>query len=75
MLLDQDHIIRESSAGLAVPYDENEFKKAIISIISNKSLYSKMSNNGKNWIFSNRTYDDLSIGLIQKYRGLTGSVV
>tara|TARA_Y100001934_G_scaffold275884_1_gene371275 strand:+ start:63 stop:740 length:678 start_codon:yes stop_codon:yes gene_type:complete len=67
-ILDQEHIINNSKGGFAVPYSVNAFQEAIISLISNKTLYSKMSEEGKNWILNNRTYDSLSEPLIERYK-------
>ena len=74
-ILDQKHIIQKSNGGLAVSYDENKFTKAIMYIIDNKDIYQKMSKNGKKWIFDNRTYNDLSVDLIQKYKEFSGTVL
>ena len=69
-ILDQEYIISNSNGGFAVPYSVTHFQEAILSLLDDKELYSKMSEEGKSWIRDNRTYEKLSLPLIKKYREL-----
>ena len=69
-IYDHEMIINESEAGFAVPYKINSFSDAIIKILKDKKGYSKMSINGRQWLYNNRTYDDIGPKLVDKYRKL-----
>ena len=73
-IYDQADIIQASKAGFSVKYEENEFKTSILTILRNKKLYETMSFSGRKWIHDNRTYDNLSISLINKYNQINKSV-
>tara|TARA_B100000579_G_scaffold25171_1_gene17710 strand:+ start:1288 stop:2496 length:1209 start_codon:yes stop_codon:yes gene_type:complete len=67
-IYDQEYVISHSNGGFSVPYSVKHFTNAIVSILKDNQLYSEMSKEGKQWIFDNRTYDDLSVNLIRKYK-------
>ncbi len=67
---EQSLVIRESGAGICVPYNEQAFAQAIIDILSDKELAIAMGDKGYNYVTQYRTYKHLSQIVEDRYRKL-----
>jgi glycosyltransferase involved in cell wall biosynthesis len=67
---EQSKILKESGAGLCVPWDEDAFVKAIISILRNPDESTKMGDRGREYVVKHRSYKNIAERLDRKYREL-----
>ena len=64
---DQGMIVKDSQAGIVVPYDKQAMAVAILEILQNESMATEMGNNGLDYILKNRSYTVISTRLENKY--------
>jgi len=67
---EQKAIIDESGGGICTAYNENEFAKAIIKILSDENIEKSMGEKGKKYVFANREYSIIADKLDRKYKDL-----
>jgi len=64
---EQKTLITESCGGICVPYDENEFAKAVVKLLQNPEMAAEMGQRGKLYILKHRTYPVIADILEQAY--------
>jgi glycosyltransferase involved in cell wall biosynthesis len=72
-IADQKEVINNSGGGICVRYDEEEFARAIIELLSNPQKAKEMGVKGREWVVRNRSYDILVNNLEQRYFDLVQS--
>jgi glycosyltransferase involved in cell wall biosynthesis len=53
---EQSLVIRESGAGICVPYEEGAFASAIVMLLRNRDMAADMGRKGRAYVEANRTY-------------------
>ena len=69
---EQSLVIRESGAGICVPYEVDAFADAIIKILTNRAMAQEMGEKGHEYAKRYRTYDYLADEVEQKYLEIVG---
>lgn len=69
---DQGKVLRESGAGLTVPYDEEAFSEAIVQLLGNEQMAESMGKCGPPYVQRYRSYEALSESLEALYLTLLG---
>ena len=64
---EQKLLITESGGGICVPYDENEFAKAVVKLLQNPEMAAEMGQRGKLYVLKHRTYPVIADILEQAY--------
>jgi glycosyltransferase involved in cell wall biosynthesis len=68
---DQEHVIRQSGAGICVPYTATDFASAVINILSlDKNERSEMVKKGKDYVSQHRDYGQISSNLADTYQNI-----
>ncbi len=68
---DQQQIIRQTGAGLCVPYTAEDFASAVINILSlNEYKRHEMATKGKDYVSQYRSYRKIASNLADSYRNL-----
>lgn len=70
---DQKEVINNSSGGICVRYDEEEFAEAIIELLNNPKKAEEMGKAGREWVVRNRSYEILARNVEQRYLDLVQS--
>jgi glycosyltransferase involved in cell wall biosynthesis len=65
---EQRLVIKESQAGICVPYKEEDFSKAILYILENPKIAKKMGERGRLYVEKNRTYSVIADQVDNKMR-------
>lgn len=63
-------VIEQSGGGLLVQYEPDAFASGILTLLNDEQMARELGNNGKNWVFSNRTYDILAVKLKKRLQTL-----
>lgn len=70
---DQQEVIAKSGAGVCVPYSAESFASAVLTLLSmDKEVRSRMVTAGKDYIRTNRSYEQISGGVACTYKMLVG---
>lgn len=70
---DQQEVIAKSGAGVCVPYSAESFASAVLTLLSmDKGVRSRMVTAGKDYIRTNRSYEQISEGVACTYKMLVG---
>jgi glycosyltransferase involved in cell wall biosynthesis len=67
---DQRNVIESSSAGICVPWEEQAFADAIISLLENPEMAQGMASNGFSYVRDNRSYEFMGKFLADIYTEL-----
>lgn len=57
---EQRLVIKESAAGICVPYEEQQFAAAIVKILENKKIAIEMGERGRRYVESKRSYNRIA---------------
>lgn len=57
---EQREVVQESGGGLLAPYDEEDFEKAIVKLLTDSNTRKKMGRKGREWVLANRSYKMLA---------------
>jgi len=72
---DQAKILRESGAGILVPYDPDAWAAAIVQILGDGQSAAAMGERGPPYVRAHRTYEELVPRMEAKYLELVGGVL
>ena len=64
---DQGTIVEQAKAGLVADYEPKAFASAVVKLIRDNELHKSMTENGRPFVYANRSYDHLSSMLQKKY--------
>jgi glycosyltransferase involved in cell wall biosynthesis len=53
---EQRRVIEDSQSGICVPYNENDFAHAVITLLKNDELALQMGRNGRAYVLAHRDY-------------------
>ena len=67
---EQKEIIEMSGGGRVVPYAEDDFADAIVTLLHNPDLAKEMGIKGREYVLKNRTYSTISDSLETLYSSL-----
>jgi glycosyltransferase involved in cell wall biosynthesis len=67
---EQSHIIRESGAGLCVPWTVECFSDGMLRVLSDPAAAEAMAARGPSWVHAHRTYPVIAEAVLSKYREL-----
>lgn len=67
---EQSNALVSSGAGLCVPWNEQSFADAMISMLSNPNEAEKMGEKGPDWVEDNRRYDHIAAQVYRQYQML-----
>ncbi|MHA1358964.1 MAG: glycosyltransferase [Candidatus Helarchaeota archaeon] len=62
--------IEKAKCGLLAEYSPQKFATAIVKLLRNPSVINEMGENGKRWVFKNRSYEKISLTIEIKYNQL-----
>ena len=65
---EQRLVIENSGGGICVPYEEKDFAKAIIYLLTHPDINKKMGILGKNWVLKNRAYKIIADDVEETYQ-------
>lgn len=69
---EQSLVIRESGAGICVPYDEERFGEAIANLLEDRAAAIRMGVDGRKYVEKNRSYEVIADRLQEKYLRVAG---
>lgn len=69
---DQTVVMRESGAGLCVPFERGAFAEAITTIMNDPPMAARFSEAGRTYVFCRRNYRSLAESLANVYKRLLG---
>ncbi len=65
---EQSNALKSSGAGLCVPWNEEAFSKALLSLLNNPEAAEKMGAKGPVWAVKNRRYDYIAAVVFNQYQ-------
>lgn len=69
---EQTKVIADSGGGLSVPYDVDAFTYALLTLLCDNSLCTRMANAGRQFILRERTYTRIADTVLRRYLDITG---
>jgi glycosyltransferase involved in cell wall biosynthesis len=63
---EQEQVIRDSGAGLYVPYEEEDFAAAIVELLTHPQEAEQMGRRGRAWVEKHRNYDGIALAVEQE---------
>jgi len=69
---EQKLVLERSGGGLCVPYEEKSFAEAVVKVMRDEGLANRMGQQGKRWVYENRTYSLIAERLEAEYTRILG---
>lgn len=70
---EQTSILRQSGAGMTVPWGAPHFAEAILGLLSDSEKAADFGARGRAWVSGNRTYEKLASFVMQRYKDIVSS--